>query len=118
MIGIGAIAGAGKWLATGGIKKIGNFIGGLFGKKKRKRANGTTAASNTSGNSGIAGGFFGKLKNTLTGKTTDNQGWPDKVGEVLGDITAPSREITTTISPQTIGLIVGGALLLMFLGKK
>lgn len=42
--------------------------------------------------------------------------WPKKVGDVLGDITGPSREITTNVDQKTlltIGGIVIAAILLM-----
>lgn len=44
--------------------------------------------------------------------------WPKKVGDVLGEVTAPSREFSTSIEPKTIAMIAGAALLLLLVSKR
>jgi len=44
--------------------------------------------------------------------------WPDKIGDVLGKVTAPSREFSTSVEPKTILMVAGAALALILISRK
>lgn len=44
--------------------------------------------------------------------------WPEKIGDVLGKVTAPSREFSTSVEPKTILMLAGAALALILVSRK
>lgn len=109
---LGAIGAVSKFVKSPVGKKVGNIIGGIFNRKKKKKGNNQYSGNSDQGammataiNPMIQD--IGNNKRSLTAKEV-----AEKVNDILGTATEDVRKVnvSTSVSPVTMG--IGAALLL------
>lgn len=107
-------------LAIGVAKSpVGKAVGGFFKKIFNKKKNTSSSAPMTSVGS-ASSSISGFTPTYLTSPTNSGIGGRviEKVNEALGEATKDSRQFSTSVEPKTIGLIIGGLLLVAFVIKS